>query len=171
MLFTRFLLHRCQFEFEFVLPHLLLLLQHKYKPRVVVAVVLFLSGICAICNILICICELANTLRRTPTYTRRAFKKHLRLRFTLFSCSNFYPCFFPVFFQCFLCFYVFALLFFFLPLCLSCRPQTLFYWNLLYLILFTAATFVICDLVRRPWDVKFIGHFALFNNQCGIINN
>lgn len=62
-------------------------------------------------------------------------------------------------------FYVFALLFF---IVLSANAIC---WNLLYLILFTVATFVICDLVRRPWDVKFIGHFALFNNQCGIINN
>lgn len=63
-------------------------------------------------------------------------------------------------------FYVFALLFFFIVL-----PANAICWNLLYLILFTVATFVICDLVRRPWDVKFIGHFVLFNNQCGIINN
>lgn len=118
---------------------------------------------------------------RTHTYTRRAFKKHLRLRFTLFSCSNFYPMFFPRVFPVFLFFFflicvfhVFALLllfFFFLFVRSTCRPQMLFCWNLLYLILFTVATFVICDLVRRPWDVKFIGHFALFNNQCGIINN
>lgn len=58
----------------------------------------FSTGICAICNILICICELANTHTHRHTHLHSPWKKHLRLRFTLFSCSNFSSCLYPLLF-------------------------------------------------------------------------
>lgn len=118
-------------------------------------------------------CQYTEFLRRCKVcytkYTKRTLEaKNVRNHLKGISQSRTLACSVFVFVFCLfglMVFYVFALLFFIV------LPANAICWNLLYLILFTVATFVICDLVRRPWDVKFIGHFVLFNNQCGIINN
>lgn len=115
MLFTRFLLHRCQFEFESSCCRLFSSCCCFYCN---IVIVVFLPGICAICNILICICELANTLRPAPPRPAPTLTLAVHSKNTC-DCDLHYfhavistPCFFPVFFQCFQ--------FFFFNLCFSC---------------------------------------------------